>query len=55
MGYSPWGCKESNVIEQLSLSTFTVETGSRERRPRVVGAPGAQAGLHLSSQGLHGV
>ena len=55
MGYSPWGCKESNVIEQLSLSTFTVETGSRERRPRVVGAPGAQVGLHLSSQGLHGV
>ena len=26
MGYSPWGCKESDMTEQLSTHTFSYAT-----------------------------
>ena len=28
MGYSPWGCKESDKTEQLTLSLLTQTTGA---------------------------
>ena len=31
-GYSPWGCKQSDTTEQLTLSLFTVLSGPAPRR-----------------------
>ena len=31
----PWGCKELDTTEQLSLSMFKVKRGSREEIPLV--------------------
>ena len=35
MGYSPWGCKEADTTEWLTLSLFTVRMSSCQRTDRI--------------------
>ena len=31
MGYSPWGCKESHMTEQITLAGKKVESGAEQK------------------------
>ena len=35
VGYSPWGCKEADTTEWLTLSLFTVRMSSCQRTDRI--------------------
>ena len=53
VGYSPWGCKESDTTEQLSLSVYKLKKSQRRRwtgKKKVVTIDGDILNLEKTSE-----